>query len=217
MKLLQRPERGWDPIPAAYARVYAAREYARLDRSLVDDVEAWAGGFAGKRVMDLGGGPGQYALEFARRGAEVHWHDISRHYLEIARREAESSGLGVKFSLGYMEDASGEYDVVFNRVCWYYCVSDASFARKVVDLTKPGGVGYLIINTDRYMEAAVRTMPWARRLKSRGLFALNELTSLKVGHIMSSHRTIERLFRRLPLRELDVGWREEMTLVRYRR
>ena len=215
--LFQRAERGWDPIPREYAERYAKREYAALDHALADEVETWAGGLGGKTLVDLGGGPGQYTIEFARRGARVHWHDISRNYLEIAQREATQGGVQVEFSLGYMEEATGIYDVVFNRVCWYYCVSDGAFAKKVFSLVRPGGVGYLIINTDRYLEGVWPRMPAWQRLKSKLFFALNDKFSLKIGHVMSSHGKIEHLFRSLPLQKLEVGNRGDMTVVRFRR
>jgi len=217
MKRLQRPERGWDPIPLHYARQYADREYDRLDRQLVDEVEEWTGGIAGKRILDLGGGPGQYSIEMARRGARVFWHDISRNYLEIARARAALHNVQVEFSLDYMEDAAGEYDVVFNRVCWYYCINDAAFARKICALTRPGGAGYLIVNTERYLAGVWPQLPTWPRVKGKLLFFLNKKLSLKIGHIMPSHRKIERLFRVMRLRELEIGYREEMTLVRLRR
>lgn len=122
-----------------------------------------------------------------------------------------------EFSLDYMEDAVGEYDVVFNRVCWCYCISDKSFAGKILSLVRPGGVGYLVINTERYLEQKWGSMPLALRLRSRLFFFLNDTISLKIGHVMPSHRKIERLFHRMPLRNLDLGFRDEMTVVRFRR
>ncbi|MDD3179535.1 MAG: methyltransferase domain-containing protein [Opitutaceae bacterium] len=216
-KHFQRPECGWDPVPEEYAERYAKREFSALDIALVDEVAAWAGGLNGKTLLDLGGGPGQYAIEFARRGARVHWHDISENYLKVYQREAGIGKLTTASTLGYMDDATGEYDVVFNRVCWYYCVSDGAFARKVVSLVRPGGAGYLIINTDRYLENAWQRMPPLQRLKQKLFYALNDRFSLKVGHIMPSHRKIERLFRAMPLQSLETGYRGEMTMVRFRR
>src|SRR5579875_1894294 len=44
------------------------------------------------RVIDIGGGPGRYALWLANRGYEVALLDLSERCLEIARRQAEVAG-----------------------------------------------------------------------------------------------------------------------------
>ena len=72
--LLHRVESGWDPISPEYAREYADFASSRIDITLVDHLERQVGGLSGKRVLDLGGGPGQYSVLFAERGADVTWH-----------------------------------------------------------------------------------------------------------------------------------------------
>ena len=42
-------------------------------------------------VLDAGGGPGRYTIEFARRGYEVVLLDLSSGCLEIARREIKKA------------------------------------------------------------------------------------------------------------------------------
>ena len=37
---VQRPERGWDPVPGAYAREYAERQWRGDTAELTDRVEA---------------------------------------------------------------------------------------------------------------------------------------------------------------------------------
>ena len=120
---LHRPENGWDPVPAAHAASYGAGEWSRIDQALLDDLSQRIGGFAGKSVLDLGGGPGQYSAAIAQRGARVTWHDVSRTYLNMSKSRAEALGLleNIKFSLGYLDEAPrllGErFDFVFNRIC----------------------------------------------------------------------------------------------------
>lgn len=181
---LHRPEKGWDPVPATYAAEYSRAEWEKgADEALLDELDRWAGGLAGKRVLDLGGGPGHYSVAFAKRKAIVTWHDVSRNYLEIAKRKAAEEGVEVKFSIGYLEEAKGTFDVVFNRICWYYCMNDRSFARIVFQLLAPGGVGYVDTpnSSDSKMFSRLRT-------------SLNDRLGLKIGHPFPRHGRIARLF-----------------------
>lgn len=206
LSYLQRPEKGWDPISKHYAEAYAQREWRHVDETLIDRLEAWLGGFPGKRVLDLGGGPGHFSVAFAKRGAEVIWHDVSLNYLEIAKRHAASHGVRVGFSLGYMEEArkfrATPFDLVFNRVCWYYCMNDARFARLLYSLLKPGGVAYVETNVfTGYPRSPVRKIQqW-----------LNNVVGYKIGHPFPPRGRVSKLFRRFPVEVLldessDLGY-----------
>jgi 2-polyprenyl-3-methyl-5-hydroxy-6-metoxy-1,4-benzoquinol methylase len=185
MKL--RPvEGGFDPISARGALSYAEFEWSRVSAGLVDELEWRVGGFAGKRVLDLGGGPGQYAIEFARRGARVTWHDISRNYLALARDRAAAQGARLDFNLGYLEQAARyldqPFDLVFNRICWYYCVNDTQFARLVHGLIRPGGRAY-IDNFIHHLPGGFKPRYW-----------LNAVTGVKIGHPVPPPGRLEKLF-----------------------
>lgn len=201
----QRPEDGWDPISPQYAAAYAREHGEEADETLVDALEAWIGGFAGKHVLDLGSGPGQYAVAFARRGALVTCHDISRSYLQIAREKAQASCVAdrMRFSIGYMDDAlclaPGPWDLVFNRVCWYYAFDDRSFAELIYRLIAPGGYGYIDTHNasfrreDLSLSSAVRT--W-----------MNSHLGLKIGHPHPPRGRIEQLLKRHPFKRLDADY-----------
>jgi SAM-dependent methyltransferase len=153
----------------------------------MEDLETRLGGFAGKRVLDLGGGPGQYSVLFAQRGADVTWHDVSREYEGITRERAAAAGVSLRFSLGYLEDARHlreQFDLVFCRVCWYYARSDRAFSGLLYSLIKPGGIGYIECNTPAFSQPA----GW-RKLQ----YWLNSYFWFKVGHPMPPHGRIARL------------------------
>ncbi|MDR3670278.1 MAG: class I SAM-dependent methyltransferase [Holophaga sp.] len=178
---------GFDPVSAGGARRYADYEWDHFSPGLVDELELRVGGLAGKRVLDLGGGPGQYAIEFARRGARVTWHDISRNYLAVARDRAAAQGAELEFNLGYLEEAARyldqPFDFIFNRICWYYCVNDAAFARLVHGLMRPGGQAYI----DNFIHQA------PGRFKPR--YWLNAMAGVKIGHPVPPPGRLEKLFR----------------------
>lgn len=54
-------------MPLDLARTYAEVAWRDLDELPLDTIEPWLGGFAGKEVLDLGGGPVSCAM--ARRSA----------------------------------------------------------------------------------------------------------------------------------------------------
>src|ERR1039458_10071907 len=152
--ILHRPDRGWDPVPRHHAAAYAQHVLATEDALIVRTLESYMNGFAGKSVLDLGGGPGIYAVRFAQAGAVVTYHDVSRGYTEIARKLAEEANVRIHFSLGYLEEARAfpSFDLVFCRRRWCYSINERRFSRIILDLISPGGWGYIEteIATDRY-------------------------------------------------------------------
>jgi len=200
-----RPEDGWDPVPAAHAAEYGEQEWCRVDEGLLDELESHLGGFGGKNILDLGGGPGHYTVAMARRGALVTWHDVSRNYLELARKKAAEAGLvtSIHFSLGYLDEAprllNERFDLVFNRICWYYAFNDASFADAVYTMVKPGGHAYVDTTHSGYRRSALSASALARTW-------LNERTGFKIGHPMPPHGRVARLFLRRPMKRVTLDY-----------
>lgn len=89
-------ETNLDKLRAYYA---AFDEWGRLDapegaRELARALEILADKIApSSRVLDLGGGPGRYAIELARRGHRVVLADLSPDLLEAARRRVAEADL----------------------------------------------------------------------------------------------------------------------------
>lgn len=189
--LLHRPERGWDPVSAEHSRLYSEQQWAYMEstNACLDRLEKHIGPLRGKSVLDLGGGPGQFSVALAARGAHVTWHDVSRNYLEQTNKKAADCGVTVALSLGYLEDAKrfgpGKFDLVFNRGCWRYSRSDRNFARLLFYLIAPGGAGYIdaVIGPDH-------SDSWWRRLQYR----LNARLSWKIGHPNPPPQRLQQLF-----------------------
>jgi SAM-dependent methyltransferase len=203
--LLHRVERGWDPIPASYAQEYAARAWSETRPAVVERLEQKLGGLKGKRVLDLGGGPAQYSVLFAERGAVVTWHDVSREYEAIARSRAQAAGVNLNFSMGYLEAASRfeaePFDLVFCRVCAYYSRSDRSFVRMLCSLVKPGGIGYIECNTPAFARP-----DGLRKLQ----YWVNEHFYWKIGHPMPPHGRIAKLVQKYPMTSLALDYSSEL-------
>ena len=63
----RRPENGWDPVPASHAASYGQNEWRAVNSDVLDELGHRIGGFEGKHVLDLGGGPGQFTVAMAQR------------------------------------------------------------------------------------------------------------------------------------------------------
>lgn len=202
--LFHRPERGWDPISAAYAAEYTEIQWSQgVRESLLDELERWVGGFSGKRILDLGGGPGQYSVAFAKRNANVTWHDVSLEYRKVAETKANNANVHIEFSIGYMDAADKlhrePFDLVFSRVCWNYSFSDGSFADVFFNLIKPGGVGYVdAMNSG----AGDPNASWSVQIRTW----LNQQFAIKVGHPMPPHGRIAKLFMKKPISKILVDY-----------
>lgn len=91
----------------------ASRPKAVIDAS-VDWVAAHFALGPGRRVCDLGCGPGLYTLRFARTGAAVTGVDFSARSIAHAREAARQAGLGIDYVLGnYLETGPvGPFDLI---------------------------------------------------------------------------------------------------------
>lgn len=198
----QRPEKGWDPVSEAYAKQYALVNANAVDENLLSVFGEWCGGFGGKTLVDLGAGPGQYTLAFLKRGAAVTWWDVSRHYLELAKQQITKEGLEANYVLRYMDHLEGRYDLLFNRVCWYYCFNDKSFLKAIYEAVAPGGCACLVLHNE--YRVFHNTLPWYKKMALQLTFYLNEWFNIKIGHVMPSTRKIHRLFGAWPFREIRI-------------
>jgi SAM-dependent methyltransferase len=204
-----RPEKGWDPVPLEHAVKYSADEWQGINEALLDELEQGIGGFQRKRILDLGGGPGQYSVAFAKRGGEVTWHDVSRIYRDMAQEKAEAFAVAdrIQFSLGYLDEAPDllpePYDFVFNRICWNYGFSDRSFAKVLYRMVRPGGFGYVDTNHSEFkreqLSASARFRAW-----------LNDAFAIKIGHPFPPHARLARLFLGFPMKRLVVDYRSPL-------
>ncbi len=100
--------------------------------------------FKGKRLCDLGCGPGLYANRFAGLGAAVTGIDVSAGSLEYARRLAGQSGHDIRYVLAdYCEDAlPAGFDIV-TLIYYDYAALTSEQRSRVLErlhsMLEPGG------------------------------------------------------------------------------
>lgn len=213
----QRPEKGYDPVPLAYAQKYTDFEFKKVDSELVNKIGAFSNGFANKTLLDLGAGPGQYSIEFAKQGALVTWHDISKNYLEIASQKSRGEKMNIKFSLGYLESAQGKFDILFNRICWYYCINDYKFAGLIYSLVNSGGYGYIIVNNENWLFNKLKTEKWIKRVYLSINFWLNDFFDIKFIHIHPSHKKLKKVFSQFHFTYINIEKEKLNTVISFKK
>jgi ubiquinone/menaquinone biosynthesis C-methylase UbiE len=132
-----------EPIsPDTYARWRATTLGSiteRVETRLVFDL---VGSIRAKRVLDVGTGDGNYAIEAARRGAVVTAVDAELEMIEAARCRAAAHQVAVSFEQGRAEALpfeDGSFDVVI-AVTVLCLVADAELAvREMARVLAPGG------------------------------------------------------------------------------
>jgi SAM-dependent methyltransferase len=123
----------------------ASRRHGFIERSvawLIDTFEVQAG----RRVVDLGCGPGLYANRLARAGADVIGVDLSARSLDHAKASAADAGLDVTYVQGdYRCDPdlpAGPFDLALLIYCDYGAVGPDE-RRRLLDNVRsrltPGG------------------------------------------------------------------------------
>ena len=180
-----------DPIPLQYALKYISDSYSgkQLDEKTIEIAKTYIE--PGKtKILDLGAGPGLYCKRFFELGALVTWHDISKSYKISAFTLMKNSNQNWDFKLDLIDNIDGKYDIIFNRVCWYYCLDDKRFLKSIVNHLNESGIFIGVLHNEN------------RLGKSRGLkslmiklqFALNNKFNIKIGHPPPSKNKIKKIF-----------------------
>lgn len=130
-----------------------ARWYASLTRKSLDEVKALARRVAeqvppGSHVLEVAPGPGYFAIELAKLGGyRITGLDISRTFVEIARRNATEAGVEVDFRQGNaasmpFEDQSFEF--LLCRAAFKNFSQPLRALQEMYRVLKPGGRALII-------------------------------------------------------------------------
>lgn len=145
-------------VKELWTRPHLARQMLRfhLDQSTelasrpltaIDSIVEWLDrkiSLEGKKLCDLGCGPGLYASRFAERGAIVTGVDFSRHSLDYAVAEATRTGKPIRYlHADYLTDRLPTGFDVVTLIYYDYCALSSdqrkSLLAKIHDMLKPGG------------------------------------------------------------------------------
>lgn len=120
----------------------ASRRFEAIDQ-IVNWIDSQVG-LPGRRICDLGCGPGLYTQRFAVRGADVTGIDFSVHSLEYARLKAVENNLSIRYlEADYLSDELPDgFDLVTLIYTDYSVLSPSQRARllgRIGKMLKPGG------------------------------------------------------------------------------
>ena len=148
-----------DAVRAYYAS-FSDREWARLENPddgalefaiTSDTLATYLPPDA--RVLDIGGGPGRYAIWLAQRGHHVVLADLSPELLSIARAKIEQAGVGAMVEDVVEADAcdlslwaDDSFDAVLSLGPFYHLPDAEDRHRAAVELgrvLRPGGTAFV--------------------------------------------------------------------------
>ena len=129
---------------------------------------------AGGRVLEIAPGPGYFCLELARLGDyQITGLDISKSFVEIARRNAAKAGLQIDFRQGnasHMPFADGTFDFTFCQAAFKNFSEPVNAIAEMYRVLKPRGVAVIV---DMRHDASKEEIE--RELKGMRLDPINEL------------------------------------------
>ena len=129
-----------------------ARWYDRTTRKDMPEIRALAARIAAlapsaATVLEVAPGPGFLSIELAKRGLRVRAVDISKTFVEIARRNASAEGVEARFDLGNaaalpVEDAT--VDFVVCRAAFKNFAEPVKALEEMRRVLRPGGTALLV-------------------------------------------------------------------------
>jgi len=129
---------------------------------------------AGCHVLEIAPGPGFFCIELAKLGSyEIMGMDISKSFVEMARRNAAAAGVKVEFQQGNASDmpfATESFDFAFCQAAFKNFTQPIQAIAEMYRVLRPQGSAVII---DLRRDASRQEI--RHHIKSMGLNRINEL------------------------------------------
>lgn len=161
----------------------------------------------GIRVLDVGTGTGEWAMEFWRRGATVVGIDISPGMIQTAREAAARGQAEIRYEVGKVqelpEEFQGRFDMVASITVLQHLLTDRDVAEALAKCARalhPGGRLACIENTmggprlwrNTYMTFRSRAQ-WLRHFRTAGFTVERVVAVRRVPLILFLYRVYARI------------------------
>ena len=164
-----------------------ARWYERTTRKDMPEFQALAARIAALvpahgAILEVAPGPGFLSIELAKRGFEVRAVDVSKTFVDIARRNADAAKVRARFDVGDAADLpipDASQDFVVCRAAFKNFADPVRALREMRRVLRPGGSVLLI---DLRREASVAEI--RRYVDGLGVSWLNRLFMMVVFRTM---------------------------------
>ena len=143
----------------------ATRKYDFIEKS-VSWIEKLANGGTGKKLLDLGCGPGIYAELFAKKGFDITGLDISERSINYAKENTLKNGSNIEYNVkSYLEmDYSEEFDVVTLIYCDFGVLNPEDreiLLKKIYKALKPEGILIFDVFSKEEYKTKEETANWS--------------------------------------------------------
>ena len=170
----------FDAVAEHLGEAYLRYGFTKGTRQEVEFVVEIGSPARGKRLLDVGCGPGRHAVGLAEAGFGVTGVDISRRFLDIAAEHARRAGVAASF---FEVDArqmpfDNEFEVAISLCQGGFGLmgaDDGLVLRRIAEALRPGGVA-MVTAFNAYYQAA-NLHPGAHFDASNGI--CHELTTVK--------------------------------------
>lgn len=118
-----------------------------------------------KRILDLGCGPGLYAVELARMGYDVTGYDFSQNSINYANNQAMKEKLTIRYEcMNYLDmTAENEFDTIIMIYCDFGVLSVTEQKQLINNIhraLKPGGMFIFDALNDRAISKLAPYKTW---------------------------------------------------------
>jgi ubiquinone/menaquinone biosynthesis C-methylase UbiE len=103
---------------------------------------------AGGRVLEIAPGPGYFCIELAKLGNfQITGLDVSKSFVEIARKNAQAAGLQIDFRQGNASDLpfeNGSFDFTFCQAAFKNFSQPVKAISEMYRVLRPGGTAVIV-------------------------------------------------------------------------